>query len=300
MLSVALAALLLDATPSRQPLLAYWVMHHDVRPPTSEPWSVRTELPRLVVYDDGLVLLSLDGPLQAVTLTPAERDALLEGADAFFSLPDSITATNRMHPPAHLVTRWRAGVRKTVRFFGALTEPEERAKAPPALATLLDRLGAFRPKTAPWTPEELLLRACKTTAKPDGPRWPATWAKPEKGQPVSYLDGCFEHRVPVSERATAEKLTRKASNLGVVTDASRPWLVTLERFVLPAEDSWVVAEWLSAFPSPTGAAAPSHCSPGSCPSPSRRDRTGSRSGGRRRRSTPGRCRVFRRSFPRRT
>ncbi len=236
MLSLALLALL-EAAP-RQPLLAYWVSHHDVPPPTLAPWSEQSELPHFVLYDDGLVLVSRGGVVETTTLTPAASKPFTEGQDAFFELPDSISATNRMHPPVHLVTRWRNGTRKTVRFFGALTEAEERAKAPPLLQALLERLTTFQPKVTAWAPEQLVVRTCKTTAKPEGKRWPAGWQKPEQGSAVTFLDGCFEHRLPAAERKTAEALAAKGKNLFVIAEGTQVWLVTLVRFALPAEEAW--------------------------------------------------------------
>lgn len=179
MLSFALLALL-EAAP-RQPLLAYWVSHHDVPPPSFAPWSERSELPNLVLYDDGLVLLARGGVVESTTLGPEASKPFTEGQEAFFALPENVRATDAMHPPVHLVTRWRNGTRKTVRFFGALTEPNERAKAPPTLQSLLDRLTGFQPKTSTWVPEQLVVRSCKTTAKPEGKRWPAGVAEAGAG-----------------------------------------------------------------------------------------------------------------------
>lgn len=229
------------AAQARTPVAAYWVTHHDVRPPTGKPWTEAFELPRLVIYDDGLVVkATAEGQVTSVTLSAAERAAVANaGGDAFFTLPDSVSGTRELHPPVHLVTRWGRAGRKTVRFFGALNTAEHRAKAPPALLAALDTLAGFaHAGFAPFRGEALEVRACRTQAAPDKASWPKVWPAPAAGQKVSALDGCFVHHVPEAQRAAAEALARDGASFGVVRHGREPWLVTLVRVVLPAEDAW--------------------------------------------------------------
>ncbi len=225
----------------RTPVLAYWVSHHDVAPALSQPWSETVELPRLVLYDDGLLVKTTPGgPALSVTLSAAEQAQLTAvGGERFEALPDSLEGTREMHPPVHLVTRWSAAGRKTVRFFGSLSTPEHRAKAPPALLEVLDALSRFEhPKLEPYAPQRLLLRACRTKASPGATRWPKAWPAPATGRPMSALDGCFAHEVSAAQRAAAEALVPRGQSYGVLRHGADPWLVTLVRVVLPAEEAW--------------------------------------------------------------
>jgi hypothetical protein len=239
MVTTLLALVLLGGAP-RQPVLAHWVSHHDLPPPT-RPWSEDAENPDFVLYDDGLVLTRRGAGASrlAVTLSRAERAALeaLAGAE-FFSLPDAIQGTGGLHPPVHLVTRWANGRRKTVRLMGALGDEAVRAKVPPGLLEVLDAITSFqRTDATPWVPEALVVRACPTKAAAKG-AWPASWPAPQAGQRVAVLEDCTQHRIAASERARAERLTRSGGPWGVVSHAGAAWLVTLSREALPAEEAW--------------------------------------------------------------
>lgn len=223
----------------RRPIIAYWVSHHDVRPPSGKPWEETFSLPRLVAYDDGLVVATVDGEVRSVTLSGAERAALFDlGGSEFFSLNDSYEGTREMHPPAHLVTRWKGDVRKTVRFFGRLDEPTHRAAAPPSLQRALDALSMWtNEKLSPWQPESLSVRACQTKAPPVKKGWPVGWPTPEQGQKALAPD-CVSLVLPGSEKKRAEGLVQKGKPFTVIAHQGAAFLVTLERYVLPAEDAW--------------------------------------------------------------
>lgn len=225
---------------ARRPIIAYWVSHHDVRPPSGKPWEETFSLPRLVAYDDGLVVVtSGDGDSRSVKLTGAERAALFDsGGSEFFSLKDSIEGTRELHPPVHLVTRWKGDVRKTVRFFGALQNPTHRAAAPPSLLQALDTLSTWTHKDLkPWQPELLSVRACRTTAAPVKKGWPSGWPTPDQGKKALAPD-CVALLLPASEKKRAEGLVQQGKPFTVIQHQGAAWLVTLERFSLPAEDAW--------------------------------------------------------------
>mgnify|MGYP000926060989 CR=1 FL=1 len=141
---LALAISILAAAPPRQPVLAYWVSHHDLPPALDRPWGEGFTNPRLVAYDDGLVIYAPDpmkGP-SAVTLSASELSALLEASGSgFFELQDSYTGTKEMHPPVHLLTRWKGGTRKTVRFFGRTSEASD---APQTLLRAIEKTPFFQ------------------------------------------------------------------------------------------------------------------------------------------------------------
>ncbi|MFO0723094.1 MAG: hypothetical protein U1E65_04855 [Myxococcota bacterium] len=238
MLAFALLSIL-AAAPPRQPVLAYWVSHHDLPPALDRPWGEGFTNPRLVAYDDGLVIYAPDpmkGP-SAVTLSASELSALLEASGSgFFELQDSYTGTKEMHPPVHLLTRWKGGTRKTVRFFGRTSEASD---APQTLLRAIEKLAAFsHPKAVPWSPEEIVVRTCRTTAPPEKKAWPSSWPKPEQGRAPGSLDGCFEHLIAGKERARAESLLSRGKGLAVVPEGGQTWLVTFPRFALPSEEAW--------------------------------------------------------------
>ncbi len=225
---------------ARRPIIAYWVSHHDVRPPSGKPWEETFSLPRLVAYDDGLVVVtSGDGDVRSVTLSGAERAALFDsGGSEFFSLKDSFEGTREMHPPVHLVTRWKGDVRKTVRFFGALTEPTHRNAAPPSLQKALDTLSTWNHQALKrYEPELLALRACHTTAAPVKKGWPSGWPTPEQGK-KSLAPDCVSLVLPGAEKKRAEGLVQKGKPFTVIQHQGAAWLVTLERYALPSEDAW--------------------------------------------------------------
>lgn len=242
MKTFALAVVLASSAfaESRRPIIAYWVSHHDVRPPSGKPWEETFSLPRLVAYDDGLVVTtSGDGDVRSVTLTGAERAALFDsGGSEFFTLKDSYEGTREMHPPAHLVTRWKGDVRKTVRFFGRLDEPTHRAAAPASLQKALDALSTWKhQELKPYEPELLALGVCQTKAPPMKKGWPAGWPTPEQGKKALAPD-CVSLTLPGAEKKRAEALLTKGNAFTVIQHQGAAWLVTLERFVLPAEAAW--------------------------------------------------------------
>lgn len=241
MKTLALVAVLASSAfaEPRKPIIAYWVMHHDVRPPSGKPWEQTFSLPHLVAYDDGLVVVTRDGEVRSVMLTGAERAALFDaGGSEFFSLKDSYEGTREMHPPAHLVTRWKGDVRKTVRFFGRLDEPTHRAAAPASLQKTLDALSTWQhPQLKPYEPELLALRACQTKAAPLKKGWPSGWPTPDQGKKALAPD-CVSLTLPGSEKKRAEALLTKGNAFTVIQHQGAAWLVTLERFELPAEAAW--------------------------------------------------------------
>ncbi|MDX2015678.1 MAG: hypothetical protein SFW67_36125 [Myxococcaceae bacterium] len=220
----------------RTPRIAWWVSHHDVPPPSSAPWRETAELPRLVLYDDGLVVVTdADGRSRSTTLPPEARGLMTAGGDAFLTLPDVVQGTRQMHPTVEVVTRWSGSTRKTVRFFGSVGQPNDRALAPAPLLEALDALAAFKDATlTPYVPEQVVVRACPTDAAPTG-AWPKGWPLPQSGSPV--LERCFQHLLPERERARAEGLSKKRA-FAVVRHESSKWLVTLVRCALPAEAAW--------------------------------------------------------------
>lgn len=236
-LLVALLAGAAFAEP-RRPVIVYRVSHHDVRPLTGKPWEQTAALPQLVAYDDGLVLVTFDGDTRSVTLPEPERTALFASVgDAFFTLKDAYEGTREMHPPVHLVTRWKGDVRKTVRFSGSVHEPAQRV-GPPSLLLAIDALSAWTHQDlAAWAPEALSVRACQTKAASVVKRWPAGWPLPEQGQ-KGLAPNCFTVRVPGTEKKRAEALVPKGKAFTTIQQAGVSWLVTLERFALPAEEMW--------------------------------------------------------------
>lgn len=143
-----------------------------------------------------------------------------------------------MHPPAHLVTRWKGDVRKTVRFFGRLDEPTHRVAAPASLQKALDALSTWKhPNLKPWEPEALLLRACHTTAPAVKTGWPKGWPTPEQGK-KSLAPDCVSLVLPGAEKKRAEALVQKGKPFTVIHHQGAAWLVTLERFAFPSEDAW--------------------------------------------------------------
>lgn len=224
---------------ARRPIIAYWVSHHDVRPPSGKPWEETVSLPRLVAYDDGLVIVTVDGEVRAATLSGAERAALFDlGGSEFFSLNESYEGTRQMHPPVHLVTRWKGDVRKSVRFFGRLDEPTHRAAAPASLQKALDALSMWtHPNLKPWEPDALTLRACRTTAPAMKTGWPKGWPTPDQGKKGLAPD-CVSLMLPGTEKKRAEALVQKGQPFTVIRHQGAVWLVTLERYALPAEDAW--------------------------------------------------------------
>jgi len=225
----------------RRPVVAYWVMHHN-EPPATMPWQESYELPRLVAYEDGLVVMVRPhGVASSITLSSKELLDLVDAAgDSFVGLDkDSYEGTRQFHPPIHVVTRWKDGLRKTVRFFGALDDPLQRDQAPPGLQKALDTLSSFATAAAkPYVPHALKVRACRTTAAPKAKQWPAGWPQPEEGKKESHLDGCFTLTIPGAQRRKAEALLSPGQRFATVPHQGTTWLVTLTRFVLPAEEAW--------------------------------------------------------------
>lgn len=221
----------------RAPVIAWWVSHHDNPPPSTAPWRETAELPRLVAYDDGLVVVTDgEGRSRATTLSPEARGRFTAGGEAFFTLPDVVRGTDQLHPSVSVVTRWTAGTRKTVRFFGSISQAKDRALAPKPLLDTLDALAGFTDATlAPYVPEQLVVRACRTEASAKG-AWPKTWPAPDRGGAV--LGRCFQHVLPATERTRAEALTSRKQPFAVVHHEKAAWLVTLVRFALPGEAAW--------------------------------------------------------------
>lgn len=222
----------------RRPVLAYWVSHHDLPPPVLAPWSETSGLPRFVLYDDGLaVMTNTNGGATSTSLPTAVASTF--DASGFFDLEDSYAGTNEMHPPVHVLTRWKGEVRKSVRFFGSLEDSKARAAAPASLLNALDHVTQYKSSSAtPYVAERLVVRACLTKAAASKQKWPREWALPDTGTKESVLPGCFAHVLPGGERSRAESLVPKNQSFTTIANRGTTWLVTLVRIALPAEEAW--------------------------------------------------------------
>jgi hypothetical protein len=239
LLAISFAQLAFAEPAGRRPVLAYWVSHHDLPPPSSAPWSETSGLPRLVLYDDGLVVMTPTNGASTSTTIPSAVASSTFDAAGFFDLEDSYRGTNELHPPVHVITRWRGEVRKSVRFFGSLEDSKARAAAPASLLKALDQVTQYTSSSAtPYVAERLVLRACLTKAAATKQKWPSEWALPDTGTKESVLPGCFVHVVPAGERLRAESLVPKGQSFTTIATRGTTWLVTLVRFALPAEEAW--------------------------------------------------------------
>jgi len=149
-----------------------------------DPWLmvVGSDSPTFALYENGkAIFLTPDRRYVSINLGEKERDELIASlrlSQGFFELADHYETVLKTDQPTNiLVVRYQERSKRVVVYGRIRSDPEARAKTPPAFLSVFDKLVSYQNSQAkPWLPERIEVLVwpfdnARGTPQP----WPKGW-----------------------------------------------------------------------------------------------------------------------------
>lgn len=200
-----------------------------------------SDVPRLVAYEDGLVLF--DGGRRSVQLTPERvREFVAQvAAPEFLALPVLTRVRDRgglptVHIGLRLGTRWKyAAVYGIPLGILVLRDGEPPPEGPPGFMAAYGKVLQFdAPEAKPWTPETIEVMLWDFSHSRDESPWPADVPAPPADWVPPPMGKIRKHLMPGSHEAALTKFLAELPETRAVGFNGHRWSVEVRR-VVPGE-----------------------------------------------------------------
>jgi hypothetical protein len=207
----------------------------------TDPWAmvIGSDSPRLVLYDDGMVIYRSDGGYQSVTLTPADSAALAAKVN-LAGIKEYTDYTSVTDQPSSIIIDFRT--KQAAVAYGATSRHRTRGDRGDKLLTMITLLREYEnPEAKAWEPEAIEVMIWPYEYAPEASIiWPETW--PGLDHPATVQRGdSYSLFVPISEKEALLTFLETRKPRGAVKIGGRKWAVSL-RTPLPGEARWMPSE----------------------------------------------------------
>ena len=211
----------------------------------ADPWLmvIGSDSPTFALYDDGEVIVRREHEYRSTKLNSVEFRDLVASLDltALASLARQYVLVEATDQPIEHVFSYNDGKISVASVYGAPRSRSARAKLPPKLLSVLDKIYSFDPPRAkPWQPEKVEVMIWPYQYAPEKSIiWPKDWPGIGDKSTVRRGDG-YSIFISSSRYAELKSFLAGRSEKGAVEIGGKKWAVSL-RLPFPGEKSWMAA-----------------------------------------------------------
>jgi hypothetical protein len=208
-----------------------------------DPWAmvIGSDSPRLVLYDDGVVIYRKEGGYRALRLEPDDIAAALASLkpEAVGRLAGSYVASSWTDQPTTDILLRTGSTYARVSVYGSFRSDGVRAALPSEIVDLYQRLSEFdRPDASAWLPAFVEVVIWPYEYAPDESIvWPEDWPGLSHASTLARGDG-YSLYVPSAEYTRLRDFLRTRQQKGAVLVGDRKWAAQI-RLPFPKEERWM-------------------------------------------------------------
>lgn len=202
---------------------------------------VGSDTPAFALYEDGRTIYRTRSGYESVTLDPEELTKFLKSLDlrSVAGLAGGYIATERTHQRQTFLLIYTGQDPVFISVYGAFEQHQNRAKLPPEIAALRDKLLSFGDdRASQWLPEDIEVMIWPYDYAPEPSIvWPERW--PDLDAPTTRKRGdSFSLYVPSAEFEPLKAFLASRREKGAVEIAGKKWAASF-RMPFPHERLWM-------------------------------------------------------------
>lgn len=210
----------------------------------TEPWAmvVGSDTPAFALYEDGRAIYRTRGGYRSITLSADELDKFLKSLklDSLAGLTGGYTATERTDQPQTWLLVYGGENPVFVSVYGSFEKKDVRAKLPPPIAAVRDKLRSFEDERASeWLPKEIEVMIWPYEYAPEPSIvWPKKWPGLDAATTRKRGEDSFSLYVPSGDRESLKAFLATQREKGAVEIDGKKWAASL-RLPFPHEELWM-------------------------------------------------------------
>lgn len=212
-----------------------------------DPWAmfIGSDTPAFALYEDGQAIFRAGDGYRSVKLDPGELNRFLDALEpgALDRLAGGYTATEWTDQPHNLLLLYGGRQPVIISIYGSFEDKEVRAKLPPEIGALRDKLISFTDaRASQWLPEtvEVMIGPYEYAPEPSIV-WPKRWPGLDAPTTRKRGEGNFSLYVPSAEFGPLKAFLASRREKGAVEIDGKKWSAGL-RFPFPHERLWMAPE----------------------------------------------------------
>jgi hypothetical protein len=211
------------------------------------PWAmvIGADTPAFALYEDGRAIFRAGDGYRSVKLSPGELDRFLDALEpgSLDRLAGGYTATEWTDQPHNLLLLYGGKQPVIISVYGSFDDKEVRAKLPPEIGALRDKLISFTDaRASQWLPEtvEVVIWPYEYAPEPSIV-WPKRWPGLDAPTTQNRGESGFSLYVPSAEIEPLKAFLGSRKEKGAVEIGGKKWSASL-RLPFPHERLWMAPE----------------------------------------------------------
>ncbi|MET1112304.1 MAG: hypothetical protein ABWX67_12325 [Allosphingosinicella sp.] len=210
----------------------------------SNPWAmvIGSDSPAFALYEDGRAIFRTESGYQSARLDPGELNRFLDSlkVGSLARSAGGYTATEWTDQPHTKLLLYVGKQPVFIAVYGSFEDKEVRAKLPPEIVEVRDKLRSFKDaRSSQWLPEsiEVMIWPYDYASEPSI-IWPKRWPGLDAPTTRERGEGSFSLYVPSAEFGPLKAFLGRQSEKGAVEIGGKKWAAS-HRFPFAHEQLWM-------------------------------------------------------------